>query len=179
MHIARLSPTSTFDLAGGYTRAPPTPIAEAFDHVQSLDRRPDPVLLSGYLIDGGQAEQNSRKHGETPMPAMRTLERFIARVEQNAHAETIEEFYTTDASMQENQAAPGAGRDALVAHERAVLARAQSLTSECTRPVFVNGDNVVIRWLFRFVWRDGSTTQMEELAYRRWTGECIAEETFF
>ncbi len=31
----------------------------------------------------------------------------------------------------------------------------------------------------RFEWLDGSVTQMEELAYQRWEGECIAEETFF
>jgi len=30
------------------------------------------------------------------MPSTETLERFIARVEQNAHAEAIEEFYTAD-----------------------------------------------------------------------------------
>ena len=32
------------------------------------------------------------------MPTSETLERFIARVEQNAHIEAIEEFYTADAS---------------------------------------------------------------------------------
>jgi len=37
----------------------------------------------------------------------------------------------------------------------------------------------VIRWIFRFEWLDGSVTQMEELAYQRWEGERIAEETFF
>ena len=30
-----------------------------------------------------------------------------------------------------------------------------------------------------FVWQDGSRTRMEELAYQRWEGERIAEETFF
>ena len=52
------------------------------------------------------------------MPTTATLERFIARVESNAHAEAIEEFYTENASMQENNAAPRIGRDALVAHFR-------------------------------------------------------------
>ena len=113
------------------------------------------------------------------MPTTDTLERFIARVEQNAHVEAIEEFYTVDASMQENQAPPRVGRDVLVANESKVLARARSLTSQCIRPVFVNGNRVVIRWLFRFEWLDGSHTQMEELAYQRWDGERIAEETFF
>ena len=63
------------------------------------------------------------------MPTAGTLERFIARVEQNAHAEAIEEFYTEGASMQENQSPPRVGRNALVAYERKVLARAKSLSS--------------------------------------------------
>jgi hypothetical protein len=113
------------------------------------------------------------------MPATETLERFIARVEQNAHAEACEEFYTPGSSMQENQAPARIGRDAHVANERKVLARARSLVSKCVRPIFVNGDMVVIRWIFRFEWLDGTVTHMEELAYQRWEGEQIAEETFF
>ena len=113
------------------------------------------------------------------MPTTDTLERFIARVERNAHAEAVEEFYTANASMQENQSPPRVGRDAHVANERKVLARARSVHSQCVRPVFVNGDRVVVRWIFHFEWLDGTVTHMEELAYQRWEGERIAEETFF
>ena len=113
------------------------------------------------------------------MPTAETLQRFIARVEQNAHAEAVEEFYTAGASMQENQSTPRVGRDAHVANERAVLARAKTVMSKCVQPIFVNGDRVVIRWIFRFEWLDGTVTRMEELAYQRWEGERIAEEQFF
>ena len=113
------------------------------------------------------------------MPTTETLERFIARVEQNAHAEACEEFYTVDSTMQENQSPPRVGRDAHVTNERKVFARARSVRSRCVRPVFVNGDHVVIRWVFDFEWLDGSRTHMEELAYQRWQGDRIAEETFF
>ena len=113
------------------------------------------------------------------MPTLETLERFILRVEQNAHAEAIAEFYAPHASMQENQAEPRRGRDFLIEHEKRVLARAKSVYSQCVRPYFVNGDYVVIRWIFDFEWLDSSKTQMEELAYQRWEGEQIAEETFF
>jgi hypothetical protein len=113
------------------------------------------------------------------MPSHETLERFIARVEQNAHAEAIEEFYTENSSMRENLAEPRIGRELHVANERKVLARAKSVLSQCIRPVFVSGDRVVIRWIFRFEWLDGSVTQMEELAYQRWEGERVAEEQFF
>lgn len=113
------------------------------------------------------------------MPTSETLEKFIARVEANAHDEAVEEFYTETSSMQENQAPPRIGRDAHVANERKVLARAKTLSSTCVRPVFVNGDRVVIRWIFHFEWLDGTITHMEEIAYQRWEGERIAEETFF
>jgi hypothetical protein len=113
------------------------------------------------------------------MPNDTTLERFIARVESNAHDTAIEEFYVENASMQENNNAPRVGRDKLVAHERAVLARTRRVHSRCVRPAFVDGDRVVIRWVFEFDWVDGSHTRIEELAYQRWDGEQIAEEKFF
>lgn len=113
------------------------------------------------------------------MPSPETLERFIARVEENAHAEAIEEFYAENASMQENQSPPRVGRANLVKGEQKVMERAKSLTSTCVRPALLNGDHVVIRWIFRFEWQDGSRTVMEELAWQRWEGERIAEETFF
>jgi hypothetical protein len=113
------------------------------------------------------------------VPTHETLERFIARVESNEHDKAIAEFYTEYASMQENQAEPRKGRDKLLAREQAILARAKSVTSECVRPVFVSGDRVVIRWKFCFVWLDGTSTGMEEIAYQRWEGNRIAEEQFF
>jgi hypothetical protein len=113
------------------------------------------------------------------MPAPETLERFISLVERNAHAEAIEAFYSPNASMRENQSEPRQGRDTLVAHERRVLAKAKAVESVCVRPLFTAGDHVVIRWIFRFEWLDGSVTEMEELAYQLWEEERIVEETFF
>lgn len=113
------------------------------------------------------------------MPSEETLERFIARVEENAHDLAVEEFYAENSSMQENQAPPRLGREAHLANERRVLARARSVQSSCVRPVFVNGDRVVIRWRFRFDWLDGTITEMEEVACQRWEGELVAGETFF
>ena len=113
------------------------------------------------------------------MPTPQTLERFVARVESNAHVEAIEEFYTEGASMQENQKPLRLGRDTLVEGERKVLERAVSVRSKCVRPVLVHGDHVVIRWQFHFEWPDGTVTDMEELAWQRWEGERVAEERFF
>jgi hypothetical protein len=113
------------------------------------------------------------------VPSAETLERFIARVESNAHAEAIEEFYTEAASMRENMKDPRRGRALLVERERKTLARAKSVRSTCVRPALVEGSIVVVRWIFEFEWQDGTATRMEELAYQRWEGERIAEEQFF
>ena len=51
------------------------------------------------------------------MPTPETLERVIAMVERNAHAEACEAFYTERSTMQEYQSPPRIGRDAHVAGE--------------------------------------------------------------
>jgi hypothetical protein len=45
--------------------------------------------------------------------------------------------------------------------------------------VFVQGDHVAIRWVFDFVNLQGQIMRIEEMAWQRWEGEKIAEETFF
>ena len=113
------------------------------------------------------------------MPTTETLERFIAMVESNQHDLAIETFYAADASMQENQSPPRKGRDLLVANERSAMEKVASVSSKCIRPVFVQGDWVVIRWVFQFTYKNGSGSSLEELAYQRWNGELIQEEQFF
>ena len=113
------------------------------------------------------------------MPRSETIEQFITMVESNKHDEAIEKFYTVDASMQENQSEPRVGRDLLVANEKNTLLKVASLVSKCIRPYFVDGDDVVIRWFFRFEWKDGSISEIEEIACQKWDGELIKIEQFF
>lgn len=113
------------------------------------------------------------------MPKPETIEQFIAMVESNEHDKAIEKFYTIDASMQENQSEPRVGRDNLVANEKNTLLKVKSLVSKCIRPYFMNGDQVVIRWYFRFEWKNGSISEIEEIAYQNWQEELIKSEKFF
>ena len=113
------------------------------------------------------------------MPSADTLSKFIARVEANAHVQAIEEFYTPDASMQENTSPPRVGRDVLVANEKQVLEKTKAVRSKCLGPVFVSGDFVVIRWHFQFETLEGLVRELEELAYQEWQGERIHREQFF
>jgi len=113
------------------------------------------------------------------MPKLETIERFISMVESNKHDQAIEDFYTSDASMQENQSEPRVGREILVANERKVLSRVKSLSSKCVPPFFIEDDYVVIQWKFRFEWKDGSISEIEEIAHQHWKGERISQEIFF
>lgn len=113
------------------------------------------------------------------MPSAQVLEEFIACVEANKHVEAIERFYAEDATMQENLGEPRQGRGTLMAGERAFLTMWKEVRSECVRPVFRDGDTVVVRWIFDFAAHDGTRKRMEELAYQRWQGDKIAAERFY
>jgi ketosteroid isomerase-like protein len=113
------------------------------------------------------------------MPSQQTLEAFTAMVLSNQHDAAIATFYTPDSTMQENLDPPRKGRDANVARERAVMARAAKIHSALEGPIFVSGDRVVIHWIFRFDFADGTSVTMDELAYQRWDGDRIAEERFY
>lgn len=113
------------------------------------------------------------------MPKPETIEQFIAMVESNEHDKAIEKFYTVDASMQENQSEPRVGRDNLVVNEKNTLLKVKSLISKCIRPYFINGDEVVIQWYFRFEWKNGNISEIEEITRQNWHGELIKSEKFF
>lgn len=113
------------------------------------------------------------------MPTRDRVQAFIARVVSGAHDLAIEEFYTADATMQENNDPPRAGRDRLVAQERAVMARAATIVTHPVTTFLVDGDRVVVNWVFEFKFADGRGFRMEELALQRWDGDRIAEERFF
>ena len=113
------------------------------------------------------------------MPSQQALDAFVAMVLSNKHDEAIATFYTPDSVMQENLDPPRKGRDGNVARERAVMDRATKIHSALEGPIFVSGDRVVLRWIFRFDFADGTSIVMDEIAYQRWEGDRIAEERFY
>jgi ketosteroid isomerase-like protein len=112
------------------------------------------------------------------MPSRARLDEFIAVVVSGDHAGAIERYYTEDASMQENMAPPRVGRDALVAHERAVLARMSHVSSKCVCSI-VEGDNVAIHWIFELTDKAGKVYRFDEVALQQWRGDRIFRERFF
>jgi len=112
------------------------------------------------------------------MPSRARLDEFIAAVVAGDHAGAIERYYTEDASMQENAAAPRVGRAILVAHERAALERVKSVTSTCVASI-LEGDRVAINWVFVFTDHAGKITRFDEIAFQEWRGDKVFRERFF
>lgn len=113
------------------------------------------------------------------MPTVETIENFIKAVECEPHDKVIEKYYARDASIQENQNAPRIGKENLIKKEQMMLQAALVVNSKCIRPVFQVGNTVVIRWKFKFEWKNDTITEIEELAYQEWEGEQIKREQFF
>jgi ketosteroid isomerase-like protein len=115
---------------------------------------------------------------EVLMPTRTRLDEFIAVVESGDHAGAIERYYTEDSSMQENTSPPRVGRDGLVAHERAVLARMSHVYSKAISSV-VEGDHVAIHWNFELTDKSGKVRRIDEVALQEWRGDKIFRERFF
>lgn len=113
------------------------------------------------------------------MPSRERVEALVAMVEEGKYVEAIREFYAEDASMQENTEPPRTGRDRLIEHEWRMLAAHEAARTLPGSSYVLDGDRVVIRWIFEFTRKDGKRFRMEELALQRWRGERIAEERFF
>lgn len=113
------------------------------------------------------------------MPKLTTIESFIDAVEERPHDQVIQDFYTEDASIQENQNAPRVGKKLLLKYERAALQKADKVESRCIRPFFVEENQVIIRWQFKFYWKNQTVSEIEEVARQVWEGEKIKEEQFF
>src|ERR1700687_404417 len=112
------------------------------------------------------------------MPSRERLNEFIAVVESGDHAGAIERYYTEDASMQENAAAPRVGRDVLVTHERGALARMSHVYSKAVSSV-VEGDHVAIHWIFALTDKSGKLLRIDEVALQEWRGDKNFSRAFF
>ena len=112
------------------------------------------------------------------MPTRERLNEFIAGVESGDHAGAIERYYTEDSSMQENDAPPRVGRDVLVAHERAVLARMSHVYSKAASSV-MEADRVAIHWIFELTDKSGKVHRIDEVALQEWRDDRIFRERFF
>jgi hypothetical protein len=113
------------------------------------------------------------------MPSRATVQSFIALVERGEYVQAIEDFYHLDASMQENGLPPRVGREALVAHEKAVLAGLEAMRTRRVETFLLDGDRVAINWVFEMTSPDGAMRVLDELALQFWDGDRIRRERFY
>lgn len=113
------------------------------------------------------------------MPDRSTVEAFAAFVEAGDYVGAIERFYARGASMRENMNAPRTGRDALIEHERHVMAAFENITARRLSPILIEGDQVAIRWRFTFTPARGPVRTLEEVAWQTWRDGNVVEEQFF
>lgn len=113
------------------------------------------------------------------MPTIETLENFITMVEANEHVQAVEHFYAPGATLQDNQSLETRDKNKQVENEKNLLLKVKKMYSKCIRPYFVNGDYVVIKWHFRFDFKNDTFIDIEEIAWQQWSGEQIEKEQFF
>ncbi len=113
------------------------------------------------------------------MPSRETVEAFTKTVEAGDFIGALEGFYADDATMQENREAPRKSLAALIAAERKMLQRVEKITTRPVERILIDGDLVVINWVFDILGRDGVTRTMDELTIQRWQNDKIVEEQFY
>jgi ketosteroid isomerase-like protein len=116
---------------------------------------------------------------ESDMPSRTRVAELISYVQAGKYVEAISDFYAETAFMKENHGEPRIGRDNLIKHERAVLAGLAQMRTERVGAVLVDGDRVIINWVFEMTSRDGKKRLLDELALQKWSGERIVEEQFY
>jgi ketosteroid isomerase-like protein len=113
------------------------------------------------------------------MPTRERVRALIDLVERGRFIDALDSFYHQDASIQENLDPPRHGLDTLVRGEQRVMAAHREIQTRPARMVLVEGDRVVINWIFDFVDHEGRAFTLDELALQLWRGERIIEERFY
>jgi hypothetical protein len=113
------------------------------------------------------------------MPSRERVQAFISLVERGEYVLAIEDFYHPQASMQENGQPPRVGRQTLIEHERAFLASLKGMRTRRVETLLVDGDHVVVNWVFEMTGQDGKMRTLDELALQVWDGDRIETERFY
>jgi ketosteroid isomerase-like protein len=113
------------------------------------------------------------------MPSESQVQLFIAAVVSGDHVGAIQDYYHDDATMQENNQPPRCGLDMLIAHEEKALARIKTMHTHPPKLLLIDGDQVVIHWVFDATNKDDVTRRLEELSLQQWRGDRIQAERFF
>lgn len=113
------------------------------------------------------------------MPSRARVDELIAYVQRGAILDALREFYADDVVMQENVNPPTVGLAANLGREGAFVASIAEV-HECRAPsVVLEGDRVVIHWIFEYTGTDGGRYRFDQLSHQTWRGDRIVAERFF
>jgi hypothetical protein len=113
------------------------------------------------------------------MPSQDRVNAFIAAVRGAGTWKRLKATTQNTQPMRENLGAARGGSEALIQHETAVLGGMKRMSAHHVGPVVIDGDRVVINWIFEMTGHDGSVRRMDELALQTWQGDRIVEEQFY
>ena len=112
------------------------------------------------------------------MPSRDHVTRLVRLVEANRILDAIDEFYDENVSMQDNHNPPVVGKAANRERERTFFG---GITVHGHRALStaIDGDQVVIHWLFEFTGGDGKRYRLDQLSHQDWKDGRIVRERFY
>jgi len=113
------------------------------------------------------------------MSTRERVQELVGYVQAGRIPEAIERFYADGATMQENRQPPTVGKAANLARELAFGDSVERWHEVTARSIAVDGDQVLIEWVFEYTTREGQRIRMEEVAQQTWRDGKIARERFF
>ena len=113
------------------------------------------------------------------MSTRERVQELVGYVQAGRIPEAIERFYADDATMQENRQPPTVGKAANLARELAFGDSVERWHEVTARSIAVDGDQVLIEWVFEYTTREGQQIRMEEVAQQTWRDGRIVRERFF
>ena len=113
------------------------------------------------------------------MSTRERVQELVGYVQAGRIPEAIERFYADGATMQENRQPPTVGKAANLARELAFGDSVERWHEVTARSIAVDGDQVLIEWVFEYTTREGQRIRMEEVAQQTWRDGKIVRERFF
>jgi hypothetical protein len=113
------------------------------------------------------------------MSTRERVQELVGYVQAGRIPEAIERFYAEGATMQENRQPPTVGKAANLARELAFGDSVERWHQVTARAIAVDGDQVLIEWVFEYTTREGQRIRMEEVAQQTWRDGKIVRERFF
>lgn len=113
------------------------------------------------------------------MSTRERVQELVGYVQAGRIPEAIERFYADGAIMQENRQPPTVGKAANLARELAFGDSVERWHEVTARSIAVDGDQVLIEWVFEYTTREGQRIRMEEVAQQTWRDGKIVRERFF